>query len=557
LAGKGPVWIERVRDADGFDVWFATEAGPDQVSRPEVAAWTQSAAAIFRDRPEVASISLISGARTGAAVAAASIAALPHCFFSSGVADLIGIAAEDHQQHVPAARFKQWVERATLKGLVHLWLTHAEGAPAPVAERAVLVPWHPLSRDADPPPISLAIDAAWLLGGESGAQAFVFEMVAELLRRPAIARVVFVSDSGGVPRRFAGAPKVSGVSWAAVEAGSFERCDILHRPYQPGADVDYRRYLIAARCVAITVLDFIAYDNPSYHESRADWREYQRAFDEKVCAADSVLAISRYIGDRLERQFPHQLSAPVRSIHLGTNHLAVPPGGAPATSPWPADALSSKSFLLVLGNDFEHKNRDFAVKVFGDMCARGYGGKLVLAGFHLDSGSSYGHELEGAGAYADRILRIGSVTTEQKTWLLRHAQCVLYPTSCEGFGLIPFEAATLGSPTAFVKFGPLRETMPGVRACAGWQVRGFADHVFGLIADPAAPIAEVVAAGAALTWERCVDQIVDQYRVMLSAATPWRSERPAPETAGARAGRAAAALAARAIRKLQRLTGRG
>ena len=223
----------------------------------------------------------------------------------------------------------------------------------------------------------------------------------------------------------------------------------------------------------------------------------------------------------MERQFAHQLAAPVRSIHLGTDHLdPTAPTEAPPEPGSAIAALEAGRFLLVLGNDFAHKNRDFAVKVFQDMQGRGYDGRLVLAGFHLDNGSSFDRELAGGGDGLDRVIRIGAVTEPEKTWLLGHAAVVLYPTSSEGFGFIPFEAAALGTPTAFVKFGPLQETLPGVRSCNGWQVRAFADHVFSLIADPSAQIAEIQAAGAALTWRKCADQMIDAYLGMLDDAAP-------------------------------------
>jgi glycosyltransferase involved in cell wall biosynthesis len=469
----------------------------------------------------------------------AAVAVLPVCFLNGRVADLIGLGPADDRKTHSAASFQNWIDNATLRGLVHLRM-RADAAPG---------------RDGGGrPPISLGIDAAGLLGGLSGAQVFVIEMVREMVTRAEIGRVVFLSATGAVPRWLEGTPKVSGCSWADVLAGRLPRLDIVHRPTQPTADVDYGHYYRAARCVALTVLDFIAYDNPSYHESREIWREHQRAFDQRVCQADGVFAISAYVGGRLQRQFAHQLAAPVRAIPLGTDHLdrasrleAPPEPGSAIAS------LAQSRFLLVLGNDFAHKNRDFAVKVFEDMSRRGYDGRLVLAGFHVDNGSSFDREVRGVDDL-ERIMRIGWVAESEATWLLRHAEVMLYPTSSEGFGLIPFEAAALGTPTAFVKFGPLREMMPGVRACAAWQVRAFADHVFELIEDPTAQIAEIRAAGAALTWRRCVDQMIDAYQGMLDSAAPWHAKRRLIREPAVldRAGDAISALGRRAVRKLRR-----
>ncbi len=579
---SGSLWVQRVPGLGDVGIWVVSHAGRESLQRPAVQEWILSADRIFTERAEVASISVVpsepanghdrTSTATGIVVAEASEAALPLCFLSGRIADLIGLSSADDQQHRPVARFEQWIETATLKGLVHLWLAAAPAVHAGSGlatstrtvpslqrgDRTLLVSWRPLSDEsvAQPHAISLGIDAAWLLAGESGAQVFVFEMVREMVRRPEIARVVFLSNGGAVPQSLSGTPKISGASWSDVRAGRVPRLDILHRPYQPGADVDFRHYHQAARCVAITVLDFIAYDNPSYHESRSSWRQYQRAFDEKVCLADGVFAISRYVGERLERQFAHQLSGPVRSVYLGTDHLNAPSVTESPVEPGSAIAsLEHARFLLVLGNDFEHKNRDFAVKVFRDMCARGYDGHLVLAGFHLDGGSSFDHELVGAEDWVDRIVRVGAVSGPQKVWLLRRAQAVLYPTSSEGFGLIPFEAAALGTPTAFVTFGPLRETLHGVSACSAWHVRSFADHVFSLIANPSAQLEQIRAASVTLTWERCVDQMLEGYRAMLSDSTLWQTEKRVVRTTGLgkRMNQTMTDYARRAARKVRRL----
>lgn len=561
LTGKavGSLWVERITGSNAAEAWAVSAGGRDVLQRAETRAWLDSARRIFGAHAEVASVSLVAREAASQGVpwpfevtaVQAGSAALPICAINGRVADLIGLS--DVHDHAPCAVqvFHEWIETATRKGLVHLWLTD-QAPTAPPAARPV-ARW-PLA--AMPAAISLGIDAAWLLGGESGAQVFIFEMLKELARRPEVERVVLFSDSGQVPRALEQTAKVSGATWQSAMNAGGPRVDILHRPYQPGADVDYERYYATAPCVALTVLDFIAYDNPAYHESIWAWRRYQRAFDESVCAADCVFAISRYVGFRIERQFAHRLSGPVCPVPLGTDHLAPLSGGAPAAELSAATrALEASEFLLVLGNDFEHKNRDFAVRVFAHMRDRGYRGRLVLAGFHLDDGSSYGHELTGAGAHAEQVVRMGAVSPADKTWLLQHAGAVLYPTSSEGFGLVPFEAAALGVPTAFVAFGPLLETLPGVPASKGWQVEAFADHVFTLLADPTAPVARVRAAGAALTWAGHADQVLSGYQALLGPGARWRStarDLPGP---WARVSRHLDAIRYRAFNKFRRLTG--
>lgn len=571
----GSVWVERVHGRDDVDLWIVSASGRDVLQRPGVTTWLESVRRIFDAHAEIASVSMVAAGEArrfleddrGMTAVQAGAAALPLCVISGRVADLVGLADDHDKTSCAIAVFQQWIGTATLKGLIHLWLageaptglaTPLRAVPALPDQHARLVPAD-LLITADPTPIaiSVGIDAAWLLGGESGAQVFVFEMLKELARRAEIARIVLISESGGLPRALDGVPTVTGVSWAAALAHGAPLVDIMHRPYQPGEDVDYRRYHRVARCVALTVLDFIAYDNPAYHESAWSWRRYQQAFDENVCLADCVFAISGYVGSRLERQFAHQLPGPVRSVLLGTDHLLASSDTAAVQAVGPAvQALEGTAYLLVLGNDFEHKNRDFAVRVFADMRDRGYAGRLVLAGFHLDGGSSFGRELSGAGHHVDHVVRMGPVSAVEKTWLLRHADAVLYPTSSEGFGLVPFEAAALDTPTAFVAFGPLRETLAGVDASPGWQVRPFADHVFALIADPARQVRQVRAAGTSLTWASHVDQVLDGYRALVGGGAPWRLRARALPGTQVRVRRTVDAFRHRVTNKLRRLAGR-
>lgn len=563
-AAPGLVWVERIPGPNGADLWAVSEGGRDALQRAEVREWLASARRIFDSHAEVGSVSIVS---SGPSAVQASVAALPLCAFNGRVADLVGLTDAHDKTSCAITVFQRWVETATLKGLIHLWLRReapagpamqSQAVPALPDEAERYVPAELLVTDHQPPlAMSVGIDAAWLLGGESGAQVFVFEMLKELAVREEVTRIVLISETGGTPRPLDGVPKVTGMSWAAALAHGAPCVDLMHRPYQPGEDVDYRRYHRVAHAVAITVLDFIAYDNPAYHESAWSWRRYQQAFDENVCLADCVFAISRYVGSRLERQFVHQLSGPVRSVPLGTDHLRVASETAVVEAVAPAvKALHGTAFLLVLGNDFAHKNRDFAVRVFADMRDRGYDGRLVLAGFHLDRGSSFGHELSGAGSHADHVTRMGPVSAVDKAWLLRQADAVLYPTSSEGFGLVPFEAAALDTPTAFVAFGPLNEMLTAVEASPGWQVRAFADHVFGLIADPLKQVQQIRAAGAALTWAAHVDQVLEGYRALVSGGAPWRVKARALPSARVRVSRRLGAFKYRAANKIRRLTGR-
>src|SRR5207342_2846979 len=100
-------------------------------------------------------------------------------------------------------------------------------------------------------------------------------------------------------------------------------------------------------------------------------------------------------------------------------------------------------FLLCLGTDYLHKNRDVARAVHRTLRDRGRDVTLALAGASVPHGSSSAAErrvLDDSPPDADDVLVLPSVTSVERNWLLRHAAVVLYPTAAEGFGLVPFEA---------------------------------------------------------------------------------------------------------------------
>jgi hypothetical protein len=85
---------------------------------------------------------------------------------------------------------------------------------------------------------------------------------------------------------------------------------------------------------------------------------------------------------------------------------------------------------------------------------------LLFAGPHVTAGSSAEEEaayLATRPRLAERVLDVGAVDETQKRALLEDAAAVVYPTTFEGFGLIPFEAAKVGVPALFAWVTSLRD----------------------------------------------------------------------------------------------------
>ena len=115
---------------------------------------------------------------------------------------------------------------------------------------------------------------------------------------------------------------------------------------------------------------------------------------------------------------------------------------------------------------------------------------------------------------------LGHVSAEERNWLLRHAAVVLYPSSAEGFGLVPYEAARFGTPTVLVPVGPLADLggrLPVV--AADWSQTELADATAALLSQPglaAEQVRAVIAAGSAQTWDAAATTLVSVYHRLLA-----------------------------------------
>ena len=243
---------------------------------------------------------------------------------------------------------------------------------------------------------------------------------------------------------------------------------------------------------------------------------------------DALTAISRDALGHLAAEVPGLEHDRLYCTPLGVEHLATTrTGGEPESgeSPAPRDLVHAwpraghRPFVLVLGNDFVHKNRDLAIRAWQEASTSGPV-DLVLAGLHVSASSSAEYEDRLVSRPAPgRIIRLEHVSPEAKEWLLSQAIAVLYPTSAEGFGLVPHEAAMLGTPTLFTAFGPLAEFLPAEQGLAGWSVEGYASALADLIADRAnraAAVDAVLAADRDLTWPLAAQTLVEAFRSTLA-----------------------------------------
>ena len=413
--------------------------------------------------------------------------------------------------------------------------------PAPEPDRAWLLARHPfvgplLDADDDESPLAVVrtvarakarglrilVDGSWLGSWEMGTQVQAVAMVQALARRDDVERVTMALPAvlPAAARRLLDGPKVEARADTGGNLGGLGPADVVHRPFQPDWPLDLGGWRKEAHRTVVTILDLIAYAVGSYHPSGEHWVAHRRTIRQTVGAVDGVVVISADVGVQIRRERLPVEPDRLFVVGLGTDHLQ---WDAPESAPAAVTAAGEagvRRFVLVLGADYAHKNRDLAVRAHAEIVRRGLDVGLVLVGPSVLHGSSQVAEAAAGAGDAVGVIRLPSVPAAERNWLLRHADLVLYPTSAEGFGLVPYEAARLGTPTVLVPVGPLVDlaaTLPVT--AADWSPSALADAAEALLWDPtlaAAQVRATLAAGRQLTWDATAARLVDVYRSLLA-----------------------------------------
>lgn len=370
--------------------------------------------------------------------------------------------------------------------------------------------------------LQVLIDGSIMGALETGTQVNLMHLVAALARRDDVSRIA-VALPHGVPPYAAASFADSKIEPVASPDGTFPaelRFDIVHRPYQPDRPLPLDNWRTVARRVVVTVQDLIAYRIGQYHPTPENWLAYREAMAAACAQTDALAVFLDDVAAQLELERLPVDPSRIGLIPCGTDHLS---GNEPGTPPaaFLAPERSGERFLLVLGTNYAHKNRDLAIAAWRELRARGVDRTLVVVGAHVPFGSSRNAEATALGLDDDGVVALLDVTSEERNWLLRHADVVVYPTSAEGFGLIPFEAARYGSPTVTVGFGPLSELQPDPPVlAASWSAADLADAIEVLVTDPdaaAESIRSTLDAGNRYTWDAAAAKAVEVYRRALAS----------------------------------------
>ena len=454
----------------------------------------------------------------------------PVTLIAADVQDLVGpMTVQDEESVI------EWCTHASERGLWHDWwylhaadvlrsstetqmsdidLQEARDATTASAYRLVTGPQTITGG------LSLWVDITWLGPHETGAQVLATAALGALQRQSGVDTII-LSGAATLPKYAEHLRDLPGIELRSDDT-AMPQADISWYPNQ----IDRRSNIAQARSqgrrVVTTYLDLIAYDIPRYHASASAWAAYRHLQRAVALSVDGITTISQDVANRLLLEVPQLDASRVRAIPLGIDHISTAPREPESDIELLRTQVSARPFVLVLGNDFVHKNRDFAISVWERVLDAGVNCDLVLAGLHVRSSSSREAEDRLVSQHTNlrgSVHTVGHVSGDSRSWLMANAAVVLYPSSAEGFGFVPYEAAALGTPSSFVHFGPLAE-LSGVRdAPSRWSVDEVAADLTRLLTQEdaaAGRVADLQRVRTELTWEHFAKRLVAFFGETLS-----------------------------------------
>lgn len=298
----------------------------------------------------------------------------------------------------------------------------------------------------------IAIDATCINGVITGTQILTLELINALIEKRGssyhlsiiINDTVPLSELRGIDKKVNQVIRLSNLRQTTVPL-----FDLIHRPYQVTSEAELNLLKGISTRFIVSQLDCISYINPTYHANDMEWINYRMLTKHVFSSAEGIVFISHDAA--LDALHQGLINSDSRTCvtYVGTDHTVHTEEHENEPD---ADLLSvsSQPFILVIGTNFKHKNKPYAIRLFRNLVQKyQWPGSLVFIGptvAYGGTGPEEALEMTLSEELNSRIFSFGAANEANKVWLLKHAALLLYPTNYEGFGFVPFEAATVGTP---------------------------------------------------------------------------------------------------------------
>lgn len=363
--------------------------------------------------------------------------------------------------------------------------------------------------------LSVAFDVGPLAGRRTGIGAGVAALHDALAADPRIELHPYLISYRARPddgvRRLPLPAAVAHRLWARIDRPRADRW------LSPATVVHGTNYVVPptgrsiGRLVSVYDCWFLRHPQQAHPDVVRAGRVLRRAVD----AGAVVHASSTATAEAVRELWP---AADVRVVHLAPLPLTAAPDTCPIAE------LDGREFVLSVATLERRKNLPRLVQAFGAIAGARPQLRLVLAGGDGDDRAAIDAAVDALPRdVGGRVLFTGFVPDEVRTWLLRHARVLAYPSLDEGFGFPLLDAMACDLPIVASTAG----SIPEIAAEAALLVRpddvdGLADALHRALDDDAVR-ARLVAAGRArrdaLSWQATSDRLVDLY-LELSGGVP-------------------------------------
>jgi len=227
-----------------------------------------------------------------------------------------------------------------------------------------------------------------------------------------------------------------------------------------------------------------------------------------VAGGAVVHASSEATADAVRDLLP---GAAVHTVHLAALPLTAPSAHAPIAD------LSGRPYIVAIGTLERRKNLPRLVQAFGSIAAAHGDLQLVLAGAEGDDRGEIHAAVDALGpSVAHRVLFTGRVDDAVRSWLLRNASVLAYPSLDEGFGFPLLDAMQAGVPVVASNAGSIPEVAGDAALLSPpGDVDALAANLT-MALNSQSVRAHLIASGATrvqqFSWERCAAELVALYR---------------------------------------------
>jgi glycosyltransferase involved in cell wall biosynthesis len=263
----------------------------------------------------------------------------------------------------------------------------------------------------------------------------------------------------------------------------------------------------------VSVYDCWFLRNPTL--ARGDVHRAGQVLRRAIARGATVHASSMATAAEITALFPKSRVATIPLAALPVPESSIEP---------PIPSLIGRPYIAAIGTLERRKNLPILVDAFGHLAAERDEILLVLAGSDGDDRSAINAAIDRLDpAAAKRVVMTGRVDESARSWLVRNATVLAYPSLDEGFGFPLLDAMQVGVPIVASNRGSIPEVCGAAGLlCEADDASTLAGNLATAVFD-AATRGRLLAAGPAqlanFSWQRCAADLAALYHRLAEGAS--------------------------------------